>query len=62
MVDWLTQTVTTSSMWIQVPIVLGVAVPLCAVLAEYMQRILNYVGVKTFRWFNGDGLRRKKHD
>ena len=49
-------------MWIQVPIVLGVAAPLCAVLAEYMQRILNYVGAKTFRWFNGDGLRRKKHD
>jgi|GEM_PF-1839756 len=58
MFDWFTQTLTSSSMWLQVPIVLGVAVPLCAVVAEYMQRALNFLGAKTYRWFNGEGKRR----
>ncbi|WP_301386947.1 hypothetical protein [Corynebacterium glucuronolyticum] len=45
-------------MWLQVPIVLGVVVPLCAVVAEYMQRALNFLGAKTYRWFNGEKTRR----
>ena len=39
-------------MVIQVPVVLIVAVPVAGLIAEYAQRIIDYLGARTYRWFN----------
>ena len=51
-INWLTQTLTGAPMVIQVPVVLIVAVPIAGLIAEYAQRIIDYLGARTYRWFN----------
>lgn len=41
MIDWITQSLTTAPLWIQVPIVFAVVVPMCAALAAVLIRGLN---------------------
>ncbi|MDY6050776.1 MAG: hypothetical protein SPI77_09575 [Corynebacterium sp.] len=55
MVNWLnslTQALTGASLWVQVPVVLVVAVPIAGLIAEYGQRVIDFLGGRTYRWFN----------
>ncbi|QTH59190.1 hypothetical protein J5O04_10330 [Corynebacterium hindlerae] len=47
--DWLSS----APLWLQAPIVVTVAVVLCAVLAFFFLRLIDIVGAKTLQWFEG---------
>lgn len=45
--------ITSAPLWLQAPLVVSVAVVLCGVLALIFLRIVDIVGAKTNRWFEG---------
>lgn len=51
-VDKLGQQLTSAPIWVQIPIVLGVVVPLCTVLAIVLIRGIDVIGARAYRWFN----------
>ncbi|MGP6172693.1 hypothetical protein [Corynebacterium sp. A21] len=51
MIDWITQTLTTSPLWIQALVVFAVVLPLCAGLGALLIRVLDLVAELLTRFF-----------
>ncbi|QGU07935.1 hypothetical protein COCCU_10080 [Corynebacterium occultum] len=57
MIDWITQTLTLSPLWVQALVVFAVVLPLCSLLALVLIRVLDVLVGQVKRVFSRSGKR-----